>query len=189
MKQDEVLNIYRENNALLSGHFLLSSGRHSDQYLQSALVLQDPKLAEKLGRALADKFRDVQVDVVVGPAMGGITVAYEAARALGVRALFTERENGEMTLRRGFEIKKGEKVLICEDVVTTGKSVREVIKYLEGIEADIAGVGYLIDRSNGRTDFGYPSQSLLALEVLSYEASDCPLCGKGLPLVKPGSRK
>ncbi len=189
MNRDELLKIYQDSNALLEGHFQLSSGRHSNRYLQSALVMQYPAIAEKLGRELASKFEDTQVDVVVGPAMGGITVAYEVGRALGVRALFTERENGKMTLRRGFKINKGEKVLVCEDVVTTGGSVREVIAFLESAGAEIVGVGYIVDRSNGKVDFGYPGKSLLSLEVVSYAPEDCPLCKTGSPAVKPGSRK
>lgn len=188
ISNEEMLKIYEEKGALLTGHFLLSSGRHSDRYLQSALVLSYPDIAERLGKELAQFYKDDDIDVVLGPAMGGIVVAYEVARALGKRALFTERENGKMTLRRGFSINKGDKVLICEDVVTTGGSVKEVISYLKEIGAEIVGVAYIVDRSNGKVDFGYKQHSLLSLEVQSYDKDECPLCKKGVPVVKPGSR-
>ena len=189
LDKQELLNLYEAKGALLKGHFLLSSGRHSDQYLQSALVLQYPDIAEKLGKALAEKFANENISVVVGPAMGGIIVAHETARALGVRALFTERVDGQVTLRRGFSLEKGERALICEDVVTTGKSVKEVITLLESLKVEIAGIGFLVDRSNGKTDFGYPARALLTLDVTSYDPESCPLCGQGIPYIKPGSRK
>ena len=189
LDKQELLNLYEAKGALLKGHFLLSSGRHSDQYLQSALVLQYPDIAEKLGKALAGKFKRDSIDVVVGPAMGGIIVAHETARALGVRALFTERVDGKVSLRRGFSLREGERVLICEDVVTTGKSVKEVIALLETLKVEIAGIGFLVDRSNGQTAFGYPAQALLTLDVTSYDPGSCPLCRQGIPYIKPGSRK
>ena len=189
LEREELLRIYESKGALLKGHFLLSSGRHSDQYLQSALVLQYPDVAERLGRSLAEKFRSEQIDAVVGPAMGGIIVAHETARALGVRALFTERVDGEVTLQRGFSLSEGERVMICEDVVTTGKSVKEVIALLESLKVHIVGVGFLVDRSNGETVFGYPSRALLTLNVTSYDPANCPLCRDNVPYVKPGSRK
>lgn len=189
MDKKQLLDLYEAKGALLKGHFLLSSGRHSDQYLQSALILQYPDIAEKLGQALAEKFKGTEIDVVVGPAMGGIIVAHETARALGVRALFTERVDGMVSLRRGFSLREGEKALICEDVVTTGKSVKEVIALLESLKVEIAGVGFLVDRSNGETSFGYQAQALLTLDVTSYDPDDCPLCRRGIPYIKPGSRK
>ncbi|HOO60275.1 MAG TPA: orotate phosphoribosyltransferase [Candidatus Mcinerneyibacteriales bacterium] len=189
MDKKQLLDLYEAKGALLKGHFLLSSGRHSDQYLQSALILQYPDIAEKLGKALAEKFKGTEIDVVVGPAMGGIIVAHETARALGVRALFTERVDGMVSLRRGFSLREGERALICEDVVTTGKSVKEVIALLESLKVEIAGVGFLVDRSNGETSFGYQAQALLTLDVTSYDPDDCPLCRRGIPYIKPGSRK
>lgn len=189
MDKKQLLDLYEAKGALLKGHFLLSSGRHSDQYLQSALILQYPDIAEKLGKALAEKFKGIEIDVVVGPAMGGIIVAHETARALGVRALFTERVDGMVSLRRGFSLREGERALICEDVVTTGKSVKEVIALLESLKVEIAGVGFLVDRSNGETSFGYQAQALLTLDVTSYDPDDCPLCRRGIPYIKPGSRK
>jgi orotate phosphoribosyltransferase len=189
LDKKQLLDLYEAKGALLKGHFLLSSGRHSDQYLQSALILQYPDIAEKLGQALAEKFKGTEIDVVVGPAMGGIIVAHETARALGVRALFTERVDGMVSLRRGFSLREGEKALICEDVVTTGKSVKEVIALLESLKVEIAGVGFLVDRSNGETSFGYQAQALLTLDVTSYDPDDCPLCRRGIPYIKPGSRK
>ncbi|HPQ89950.1 MAG TPA: orotate phosphoribosyltransferase [Candidatus Mcinerneyibacteriales bacterium] len=189
MDKKQLLDLYEAKGALLKGHFLLSSGRHSDQYLQSALILQYPDIAEKLGQALAEKFKGTEIDVVVGPAMGGIIVAHETARALGVRALFTERVDGMVSLRRGFSLREGERALICEDVVTTGKSVKEVIALLESLKVEIAGVGFLVDRSNGETSFGYQAQALLTLDVTSYDPDDCPLCRRGIPYIKPGSRK
>jgi len=189
LDKKQLLDLYEAKGALLKGHFLLSSGRHSDQYLQSALILQYPDIAEKLGKALAEKFKGTEIDVVVGPAMGGIIVAHETARALGVRALFTERVDGMVSLRRGFSLREGERALICEDVVTTGKSVKEVIALLESLKVEIAGVGFLVDRSNGETSFGYQAQALLTLDVTSYDPDDCPLCRRGIPYIKPGSRK
>jgi len=189
LDKKQLLDLYEAKGALLKGHFLLSSGRHSDQYLQSALILQYPDIAEKLGQALAEKFKGTEIDVVVGPAMGGIIVAHETARALGVRALFTERVDGMVSLRRGFSLREGERALICEDVVTTGKSVKEVIALLESLKVEIAGVGFLVDRSNGETSFGYQAQALLTLDVTSYDPDDCPLCRRGIPYIKPGSRK
>lgn len=189
MDKKQLLDLYEAKGALLKGHFLLSSGRHSDQYLQSALILQYPDIAEQLGKALAEKFKGIEIDVVVGPAMGGIIVAHETARALGVRALFTERVDGMVSLRRGFSLREGERALICEDVVTTGKSVKEVIALLESLKVEIAGVGFLVDRSNGETSFGYQAQALLTLDVTSYDPDDCPLCRRGIPYIKPGSRK
>jgi orotate phosphoribosyltransferase len=193
MTQDEVLNVFAENGALLNGHFLLTSGLHSPRYLQCALVLQDPRVAGKLCAALAAKAhadeRIGQVDVVIAPAIGGILVAHEVARALGVRALFTERQDGAMTLRRGFQLNPGESALIVEDVVTTGGSTREVIEAVRANGAVPVGAGSLIDRSGGTVDLGIPRHALAVLEVPTYKPEECPLCREGLPAIKPGSRK
>lgn len=188
MNKEDLIKIFKESNAMLEGHFLLTSGRHSDRYLQCALVLQEPETAEKLAKELAAKISEKNIDIVIGPALGGVTLAYEIARQLKTKALFAERENGVMTLRRGFKISEGARVLVVEDVVTTGGSVLEVIDVVKEAGGQVVGVASLVDRSNGKVDFGYPFYSLLSLEVISYEAKDCPLCEKGLPLVKPGSR-
>src|SRR3972149_6112658 len=188
MTDKEVLKIYEETGGLLRGHFLLSSGLHSDTYLQSALVLQHPTYAEMLGRALAEHFADAHVQVVVGPALGGIIVAHEVARTLKVRALFTEREEGQMRLRRGFQIQRGERCVVVEDVITTGGSTREVIRLLEAAGGELVGVGALIDRSGGAAQFPVKAAALDSLSVPNWKPEDCPLCASGHPAVKPGSR-
>ncbi len=189
LTREEAIEIFTSSGALLTGHFRLTSGRHSDRYMQCALVLQYPPEAAKLCAALAAKFAGTRIDAVVGPALGGIVVAYEVGRALGVKAFFTEREQGVMTLRRGFTVNPGEKILVVEDVVTTGGSVREVIEVVRAKGGEVAGVGVLVDRSNGQVDFGVKTESILQMEIASYNPGECPLCKNGLPLVKPGSRQ
>jgi orotate phosphoribosyltransferase len=184
----DIILLFTSTGALLTGHFQLTSGLHSRQYLQCALVLEDPRNAEKIGRLLADKFKGVPIDVVVAPAIGGILVAHETARALGVRSLFTEREAGVMTLRRGFTIVPGERVLVVEDVVTTGGSTRETMDAVSRAGGSVVGAGSLVDRSGGEVDLGVPRRALLTLYVPAYEPADCPLCRQGEPAVKPGSR-
>lgn len=185
---EEVLGIFKESGALLEGHFLLTSGRHSNQYMQCAKVLQYPHHAARLGEALALAFQIKEVDVVIGPAMGGILVAHEVGKALGTKALFTERENGVMKLRRGFELQPGEKVLVVEDVITTGGSVREVLEVVKSYGAVPIGVGVLVNRSGGNVDFGVPLAALLEIQIESFEPENCPLCATGIPAIKPGSR-
>ncbi len=175
--------------ALKEGHFLLTSRCHSNRYLQCALVLQYPSVTEKLCKQLIKKIDLQGIEVVIGPAIGGITLSYEMARQLKTPSLFTEREKGTMTLRRGFTIPQGAQVLVVEDVVTTGGSVLEAIKVVEKNQGIVKGVAVLVDRSNGQVDLGYPLFSLLSLKVQSYTPEVCPLCQKGVPLVKPGSRK
>jgi len=187
-KQEEVLDIYRKTGALLSGHFLLSSGLHSDRYLQSALVLQQPDIATKLCAALADYFKDQKIEVVIAPALGGVFVSHETARALGVRSMFAERVNGELTLRRGFTISPGERVLVVEDVITTGKSTRETIEVVKKAGGSVIAAASLVDRSGGKAELGVPYQSLVTLDVPTYAADNCPLCRAGSAPVKPGSR-
>ena len=193
MTQNEVLKIFEDSGALLSGHFKLSSGLHSPRYLQCALVLQTPRIAEQLCAALAakakDDYRIGQIDFVIAPALGGVIVAHEVARALGVRALFTERQEGAMTLRRGFEIKLGERALVVEDVVTTGGSTREVMEVVRASGGVVAGAGSLIDRSGGAVDLGVPRHALAVLEVPTYQPDNCPLCNEGSTAIKPGSRQ
>jgi len=186
---DEYLELFRKSKALLDGHFLLTSGKHSAQYMQCAQVLQYPDRAAILAEGLASQFRNMDVQTVIGPATGGILVAHEVARALGLRALFTERENGIMRLRRGFTLSPGERVLVVEDVITTGGSVREVLAVVREFEAIPVGVGILVDRTGGTVNFGLPMASLIKLHIVAYEAVDCPLCAQGISAIKPGSRK
>lgn len=187
---EEVMRKFEEAGAIQKGHFKLTSGVHSDIYIQCAQVMQYPEFMNNLCSELGKKFRGDDVDVIVGPAMGAIIMAHVMARVLGpwVRAIFTERENGKMTLRRSFKIKKGEKVLVVEDVTTTGSSVKEVIDIVKERQGKVVGVGALIDRSGGKIDFGVKTQSLLTLDIKIYLPEVCPLCKKGIPAVKPGSR-
>ncbi len=189
MTSEEVLDIYKKTGALLTGHFLLSSGLHSEQYLQSALVLQQPDIATKLCAALADKFKNSGIEVVIAPALGGVFVSHETARALGVRALFAERVSGELTLRRGFTIKPEERVLVVEDVITTGKSTKETIEVVKKAGGLVIAAGSLVDRSGGKADIGVPYQSLVTLTVPVYTEKACPMCKAGSTPVKPGSRE
>lgn len=190
LSKEEAIEIFTQSKALLTGHFRLTSGKHSSQYMQCAQVLQYPHYAAKLCAHLAEKFKEDNIDLVIGPAMGGIIVAYETGRALGLKSIFTERENGVMTLRRGFVIEPGQRVLVCEDVVTTGGSVKEVIKIVQEKGGVVAGVGVLVDRSNGKVDFGVKTEAVLSMEIVAYDPEDCPLCKEGkLPVVKPGSRQ
>lgn len=189
MTEEQILNTYQRHGALLKGHFLLSSGLHSDTYLQTALVMQYPVIAESIIGELVKKVYDIPFDTVVSPAIGGIRFGYEFARLLRKRAIFTERENNEMSLRRGFSIKQGEAVMIAEDVVTTGKSTLECLKVAEAHGAKIVGIVCMVDRSGGTVNFDYPFFPLVRINVGTYKPEDCPMCKEGLPLVKPGSRK
>ncbi len=188
MTPDQVLEIYKKTGALLSGHFLLSSGLHSEQYLQSALVLQEPDTATKLCAALSEHFKNMNIQAVIAPALGGVFVSHETARALGVRALFAERVNGELILRRGFSIKPGERVLVVEDVITTGKSTKETVQVVKNAGGNVIAAGSLIDRSGGKADVGVPYKSLVTLTVPAYSPELCPMCKAGSAPVKPGSR-
>jgi orotate phosphoribosyltransferase len=188
MTEDDVLKIFREYSALLEGHFVLSSGLHSDRYIQCALVLQHPRVAEQLCVELGPKLGEIGAKTVVAPALGGVIVAHEMARALGLRALFTERKDGQMTLRRGFQLEQGEPVLVVEDVITTGKSTRETVDCVEDAGGKVVGVGALVDRSGGTVAFDVPKAALITLDVKSWDPDDCPLCKAGKPAVKPGSR-
>jgi orotate phosphoribosyltransferase len=189
MTQTEIMDILKKTGVLMEGHFRLTSGRHSGRYLQCAQVLQYPKYSEIIGKEIASRFKDADIDTVIGPALGGVIIAYEVARALGVKSLFTEREDGKMKMRRGFCINEGEKVLVVEDVITTGGSVNEVMEILVQEGAQVVGVGVIVDRSAGKVNFGVPTESLVSLDIESYSPAECPLCQQGLPLVKPGSRK
>ncbi|HEX2439169.1 MAG TPA: orotate phosphoribosyltransferase [Methylomirabilota bacterium] len=184
----ETLERYQKRGALLRGHFRLTSGLHSDIYLQSALVLQHPDDAAALGESLAATFRDDRVQAVLAPAIGGILVAHEVARALGVRALFTEREGGVMRLRRGFGLSAGERCVVVEDVITTGGSTREVVQCVEDLGGVVVGVGSLIDRSGGTASFSVKHVALAAVTAATYQPDVCPLCQSGSVAIKPGSR-
>ena len=188
MDQDATLALFRRAGALLEGHFRLTSGLHSNGYLQSALVLQHPADAGALGAALASRVASWRPDVVLSPALGGVIIGHEVARALTVRALFAERADGNLTLRRGFALKRGERVLIVEDVVTTGGSTRETIDVATSSGAQVVGATALIDRSGGAASLGVPFEALARLALPTYEPANCPLCAQGLPVVKPGSR-
>jgi len=190
IKTEEVMKKFEQAGAIQKGHFKLTSGVHSDIYIQCAQVMQHPEFMHNLCSELGKKFRGDDIDVIVGPAIGGIIMAHVMARVLGpwVRAIFTERENGKMTLRRSFEITEGEKVLVVEDVTTTGSSVREVIDIVNSRKGKVVGVGVLIDRSGGRVNFGVKTEKLLTVDIKTYLPEECPLCKKGIPAVKPGSR-
>nr|WP_320145582.1 orotate phosphoribosyltransferase [uncultured Anaeromusa sp.] len=189
MREEEVKQLLQETEAILEGHFLLTSGLHSPLYVEKFNLLQWPKQTERLCKALADRFADAGVEVVIGPMTGGILLAHEVGKALDTRAIFTERENGAMALRRGFFIRPGEKVLIVEDIVTTGGSVKEVVDVVRAQGGDIVGVGLLVNRSGGKADFGgLRVESLLNLTVPTYAAAECPLCKDGKPMTKRGSR-
>ena len=189
LSENNILEIFTETEALLQGHFLLTSGRHSNRYFQCAKVLQYPVYTEKICGIIAEFFKDYDIDTVISPAIGGIIVGQEVARQLNKRSIFAEREDKKLILRRGFMINPGEKLLVCEDVVTTGGSVIEVIDIVKAQGGKVVGVGFIVDRSNGKVDFGYPQKSTMKMEVISYVPEECPLCKENVPLVKPGSRK
>lgn len=192
-QSDSVLELFHRTGAYLRGHFLLTSGLHSPEYLQCAKVLQYPKYSELLGQAMAEHFQRTdgrRIDLVAAPAMGGLIIGHEVARALGARFIFTERDgNGKMTLRRGFAVQPTESAVVVEDVITTGGSSREVIELLRGEGVDVIAAGSIIDRSGGRADIGVKRIALATLSVVIYAPEICPMCNQGFPLIKPGSRK
>ena len=188
MDANAVLDLFRQSGALLEGHFRLTSGLHSDRYLQSALVLQHPESAEQLGHAIAERTRHLRPTAVLSPALGGIVIGQEVGRALQVRALFAERQDGTLTLRRGFTLDPSDRVLVVEDVITTGGSTRETIAVAEAQGAQVVGASSIIDRGS-KAVLGVPLQSLVTLQVAAHDPASCPLCAQGLPVVKPGSRK
>jgi orotate phosphoribosyltransferase len=191
---ESILDVFRQTGAYLSGHFRLTSGLHSPEYLQCALVLQHPEIAERLGAKLAAELRREagaeKIAVVVSPAMGGLIIGHEVARALGTRFLFTERDgvSGKMILRRGFALQPGEAAVVVEDVITTGGSTREVVDILKASGARAIAAGSIIDRSGGKAQVGAPRVALATLDVVAYQPEDCPLCRQGLAVSKPGSR-
>ena len=190
MNREEVQKIFESVGAIRTGHFELTSGLHSGTYIQCAMVLQYPQHAEALGHALAEHFKGSQISCVVAPAMGGITIGYEAARALGVRSLWVERDrSGQMALRRGWAIQPGERVLVVEDVWTTGGSTRETISVVQQESGTVVAAGALIDRTGGRLDLNVPAHALLTMQVPTYEPEQCPLCRAGVPIYRPGSRQ
>jgi len=188
MNPDQILEQFKQADALLEGHFILSSGLHSPKYLQCALALQYPADAEKFGRKIAEKFTGAGIETVASPAIGGLIIGYAVAAALNVRFIWTERQDGIMTLRRGFSVRPGEKIFVVEDVITTGGSTRECIEALEKQGAKVAAAASIIDRSNGAADVGVPRISLAALDVPVYTPAICPMCAIGIDAVKPGSR-
>ncbi len=187
--QEQVLEVFERTGVLLEGHFRLTSGLHAAKYLQCAQLLQYPHEAGPLCEQLADYFKDAGATVVAGPATGGIILAYEVAKALGVKNIFGERENGVMTFRRGFKLEPTDKVLVLEDVVTTGGSVKELIECIKAAGAEVVGVASLVNRSGGRVDFGVPFKSLVNLDITTYDPEDCPMCKEGSVAYKPGSRQ
>lgn len=189
MNPDQILEHFKETDALLDGHFVLSSGLHSPKYLQCALALQYPADAARFGRAIAEQFLGQGVETVASPAIGGLVIGYAVAEALNVRFIWTERQDGVMTVRRGFKVREDERILVVEDVITTGGSTRECIAALQKHGANVIGAASIIDRSNGTADVGVPRISLASLDVPSYKSEECPLCEQGTEAVKPGSRK
>ena len=189
MHSDQVIEKFRKTGALLEGHFVLTSGLHSAVYLQCALVLQQPRDAEEFGRSIALHFRAETIQTVAAPAIGGIVIGHEVARALGARFIWTERQDGTMILRRGFSVSPGERILVVEDVVTTGGSTRETVATLQACGAQVVAAASIIDRSSGKADVGVPRIALATLDVPSVDSSVCELCKRGEPAVKPGSRK
>jgi orotate phosphoribosyltransferase len=180
--------ILQEANALLNGHFLYTSGRHGEQYMQCARVLQYPKHTEQLAAEVAKNFAGDKVDIVIAPAIGGIVWGYELSRALDATSIFAERENGKMTLRRGFDIPKNARVVVAEDVYTTGGTIREIIELVNAHEATLVGVGVIVDRTGGKMDLNTKAFAAYSMEIISYAPDECPLCKQGIPITKPGSR-
>jgi orotate phosphoribosyltransferase len=188
MTRDELLDLFRRSGALLEGHFRLSSGLHSSGYLQCALVLQHPQHAETLGKAIAALTKDLRATAVLSPALGGVVIGHEVGRALGVRAIFAERQDGELTLRRGFMLSETDRVLVIEDVLTTGGSTRETMQVATAAGGRVVGAAAIVDRSGGRASFDVPFTALLDIDLPTHEPDRCPLCAQGMPVTKPGSR-
>ncbi len=188
LSHDDILSMFRDSEALLQGHFLLTSGKHSPNYFQCAKVLQYPKYLTSLCRELSEQFKTSNIETVISPAIGGVIVGTEVGRQLNVKTIFAERKDGQMQLRRGFSLKKGERVLVVEDVITTGGSVKEVIEIVKAEGAEVCGVASIVDRSNGAVKLSENQCCLLPMEVTMYEPESCPLCRQNIPLVKPGSR-
>ena len=188
LSEDEVMQIFRDSGALLSGHFRLTSGLHSASYFQCALVLQHPEFCHLLAGQIVHQFNGVPITAVISPAIGGIVVGQEVGRQLGVKTIFAERKDGQMQLRRGFTLSPNDNVLVCEDVVTTGGSVFEVIDVVKNEGAEIAGVGFIVDRSNGSVQFGVKQHAVIQMQIQAHSEEECPLCQEGIQIEKPGSR-
>jgi orotate phosphoribosyltransferase len=188
MEPSEVLRLLKEAGSFREGHFQFSSGLHSEVYIQCALLLSRPEMAEPVCAAIAEHFRPQRPDLVVAPAIGGIVVSYEVARSLGVPGIFVEREQGLLKLRRMFSVEPGQKVLVVEDVITTGGTTQEVVDLMESLGADVIGAGSIVDRSNGLAKLSVPYHALLKIEMNNYSPDQCPLCRQGLPIHKPGSK-
>lgn len=189
MNQDEIIRLFEESGALLTGHFKLSSGRHSDVYYEKFTLLKQPAICTRICEEMASRFKDSQAATVVGPTTGGVIIAYDVARYLGIEAIYAEPAEGGRVFKRGFSLERGQKVIIVDDVLTTGQSIREVITLVQSYEADIIGIGEMLDRSNGRVQFDYPFVALAEVHADSWEPHDCALCAKGIPLTQRGSRK
>jgi orotate phosphoribosyltransferase len=188
MTRDELLDLFRRSGALLEGHFRLTSGLHSPGYLQCALVLQHAPHAEALGRAISERVRDLRPTVVLSPALGGVVIGHEVGRAVGVRAIFAERQDGALMLRRGFMLAESDRVLIVEDVLTTGGSTKETMQVATAAGGRVVGAASIVDRSGGKATFDVPFAALLKIDLPTYEPDQCPLCARGMPVIKPGSR-
>jgi len=189
MRAEEIIDKFKSAGALLEGHFILSSGLHSSAYLQCAIALQTPAVVAEFGAAIAEQFAGARIETVASPAIGGLVIGYEVARRLGARFIWTEREGGQMTLRRGFSLSQGERVLVVEDVITTGGSTRETIDVIRTHGAAVVAAASIIDRSGGKADVGVPRVSLATLDVPALDPADCEACQRGEPAIKPGSRK
>lgn len=187
MTESEILQIFKDSNALLDGHFVLTSGLHSPHYIEKFRVLEQPRYTEILCKEIAENFKGDKITVVAGPMTGGIILAYETGKQLGTKAIFTERVDGKMKFRRGFTLSANDRVLIVEDIITTGGSVFEVIEEVKTYNSTIAGIGALVDRSNGSANFGYPFKPLVTMNVVAYKQEECPLCKAKIPVTKPGS--
>ncbi|MCL2555592.1 MAG: orotate phosphoribosyltransferase [Firmicutes bacterium] len=188
MTKAEILSYFEKTGGMLRGHFILTSGRHSDTYMQCAKLFVDTVSSEKICTALSEKLKKFGASAIVSPAVGGILMGYEVARQLNIKNYFAERENGVFNLRRGFEIEKGAKVIVVEDVVTTGGSAKEVVNLLKNMDVDVVCVASIVDRSGGKADFGVPYESLIQLDIATFDSSDCPICKTGIPAIKPGSK-
>jgi orotate phosphoribosyltransferase len=189
MTNEERLELFKKSGAFLEGHFLLSSGLHSPQYVEKFRVLEYPEYTEKLCLDIAGAFKNDNIELVIGPMTGGIILAHEVAKALKVKSMFTERVDNVMALRRGFNFAKGTRILLVEDIVTTGGSIFEVIELIKSLQGEVVGVGYLVDRSGGKVNFGVNQYPLVSLDIVTYSQENCPLCKANIKLVKPGSKK
>jgi len=189
MNQQEILDLFKQSGALLTGHFKLTSGRHSDVYYEKFTLLRNPTVCTKICQEFAERFRNKQIATVVGPTTGGIIIAYDVARYLGIESIYAESDDEGRVFKRGFSLEKGQRVVIVDDILTTGRSLFEVIDLVKKYDAEIVGLGVLLDRSGGGVEFDYPLEALASVSAESWEPENCPLCAKGEPLTQRGSRK